>query len=402
MEKEESKSFNQYLNNIPIIDYAFKRTESFVISHKSFLEIILEKIKKYQYFFLSEKINPKKTKQCLLAFKNNLLFMLKEKTNKQQYLEKEINIKKSKLQHKLYDKNTKNDQLNNYNGIDNMNYIKEQLKLKNNKINYLNEKKLLETLSFKAENEINKIESDIQIKINSILILRTFRFRQKASIEIIPDQKQLISKADQIMKKQLKNCRHDLLIGIKKKINTNLKANKIKEEIKSYKKKIQMKENYITSEDIINEDPSDRSNSLVINHKKSSHENLIKEEDNENKNKISNNRIIRCSRNTVDHLNIDNNLNINNNNDLNEFKEVINKKIIRSLSNKIKRINFRHLKENYNLNINFNFNVNNLNILNGNYIKIDNNNKNNNLTYMDKSFNKENYNKNRDNMFAKN
>ena len=43
----------------------FQKTESFLISHKSFLEIILEQIKYYQYIFLSEKKNIKKKKKYL-------------------------------------------------------------------------------------------------------------------------------------------------------------------------------------------------------------------------------------------------------------------------------------------------------------------------------------------------
>jgi len=70
-----------------------------------------------------------------------------------------------------------------------------------------------------------------------------------------------------------------------------------------------------------------------------------------------------------------------------EFNEAINKKVIRSLSNKINRINLLNIKDNFKLNINFNFNVNNLNIINGDYNK---NNYKENLTYRSNSLNEKN------------
>ena len=68
----------------------------------------------------------------------------------------------------------------------------------------------------------------------------------------------------------------------------------------------------------------------------------------------------------------------------NDINEKLNTKVIRSLSNKIKKINFKNLENNCKLNINFNFNVNNLNIINGksNEEKV---------TYTNKSFNEKNY-----------
>ena len=76
---------------------------------------------------------------------------------------------------------------------------------------------------------------------------------------------------------------------------------------------------------------------------------------------------------------------------IDEFNETINKKVIRSLSNKINRINLLNIKDNCKLNINFNFNVNNLNIINGDYNKNKNNYKES-LTYRTNSLNEKNYN----------
>jgi hypothetical protein len=187
------------------------------------------------------------------------------------------------------------------------------------------------------------------------------------------------------LKKQLKSCRNNLLKNINQKINNDKKVNRIKEEIEYYKKKIKMKDKY-TSENIIDEDSSDNSQSIIINDNdndnKPKNENIIKEQVIEKKNFFSNKKKFKYNRNNVDKIDF----NTNNNNNMNEFKETINKKIIRSFSNKIiKRINFQNIKDNCNLYINFNFNVNNLNIINGvNNIK-DNYKKIVNLTYNEKS-----------------
>ena len=350
MEREESKSLLQYINHMPtLLDYSFKKSEPFAISHKSFLEIILEKIKYYQNLFLSEGNNLKIIKQCLSAFNNNLLIILKEKMNKQQYYEKEITFKKSQLQHKLYDKNTKDNQCNNYNSKDNISYINDNSKLNDKIINYINEKKLLENLSFKAENEINKIESDIWVRVNIIIILRTLRFHHKANLEIITDQKNLRSDANRILKKQLKSCRKILLKDINQKIENDKKANKIKEEIEYYKKKIKMKKKYITSGNIIGEDSIDNSQSIIINDNdndnKPINENIIKQQEIENKYFYNNKKKFKYNRNNIDKINFN-----TNNNNMNEFKETINEKKIRSFSNKINnRINSQKIKDNCNL-----------------------------------------------------
>ena len=374
---------------------SFQKTESFLISHKSFLEIILEQIKCYQYIFLKKKKNIKKIKKYLNAMKRSLSSILKEKLNSQKFIEKEIKSKKSKLQNELYDKIINKDiRKNHFNSIDAINYIQKNRDIKtNNKINYINEKRQLEILCFKAENEISKIEFEIQKKINLIIDLRKSRFNQEENLEILTDQKKYKSKAYRIMKKNLKNCQQDLLQIINKKIKSDIKANKIKEEIESLKKQIKNKEEYIDSDNIIYEDSSDCTRSILINDNLIN-ENRIDEKEKEkekikNLNKIINNKEIK-NRYSLDIINnIDDIYNIKNKikyskMNFNDINEKLNTKVIRSLSNKIKKINFKNLENNCKLNINFNFNVNNLNIINGksNEEKV---------TYTNKSFNEKNY-----------
>ena len=212
-------------------------------------------------------------------------------------------------------------------------------------------------------------------------------------MEILTDQKKYKSKAYRIMKKNLKNCQQDLLQIINKKIKNDIKANKIKEEIESLKKQIKNKEEYIDSDNIIYEDSSDCTRSILINDNLIN-ENRIDEKEKEkekikNLNKIINNKEIK-NRYSLDIINnIDDIYNIKNKikyskMNFNDINEKLNTKVIRSLSNKIKKINFKNLENNCKLNINFNFNVNNLNIINGksNEEKV---------TYTNKSFNEKNY-----------
>ena len=185
------------------------------------------------------------------------------------------------------------------------------------------------------------------------------------------------------MKKNLKHCQHELLKSINKKIKNDLKANKIKEEIDNIKQQIKINEEYINSEDVIFEKSNDYTRSIIINDNRSNNGKNVNEKDKGKSNKNKGNR------KSLDSLyNFNDKLNINSNSmNIVEFNEAINKKVIRSLSNKINRINLLNIKDNFKLNINFNFNVNNLNIINGDYNK---NNYKENLTYRSNSLNEKN------------
>ena len=380
--------------DLTLSDKMFANKESFIISHKSFLEIILDQIKEYQYIIISEDNNKKTMKQNLIIFKNSLLSTLKEKTEKQKHLENILNIKKAKLQQELFDKtinkNSRIIQYNNYNTND-------DYKINNHIINYLNEIQLLQKFSFKTENEINKFEFEIQKIISSIINLRTMRFFQEENLEISANQQKLKSKATHIMNKQLKIIQQNLLICINDKIKNDLKVKKIKEEIEYYKKIIKKKEEYenISSEFSFFENSKDYIKSILIkDNLKNNKKSKIKEKYN-CKNNISHNRRIKGNRHSLDDAKNHNkkyNINIDDNNskniDLKEFERTINQKMFRSISNRIHRFSAKNLKGNCKLNLNFNFNINNLNIINGAIHKdIDNNNLN--LSYNNKSLNED-------------
>ena len=383
-------------------NFTFQKSESFLISHKSFLEVILEQIKSHQYNFLSEKKNLKKIKYYLNIMKQNLTSILKEQLNYEKFLEKKNNTQKSKIQNELYNQKINKDIIiNPFNSVCGVDYIIQKenaVKSKNNKINYINEKQQLEILIFKAENEISKIEFEIQKKIKLIIYLRTERLIEEENLEIDATQKKLKSKALNIMKKKLKNSQKDLLKIINKKIKNDIKVNKIREEIELVKKQIKNQENYVDSENIIFEDSIDCKRSIDMD---SSQENDIiigKKQKIKNINKIINtnpNRVKsnnRCSVDVVNHIyginRIKNKIKDHNMN-FDDINEKINTKVIRSLSNKIKKINLKNIENNCNLNINLNFNVNNINIINRQSDE-------DKINYTNKSFNEDNYNKDKD------
>lgn len=386
MERNKTNDLQNYIKIKSHTKEELRKAESILISHKSFLEIILEQIKNYQTQFLSlnKYQKHKKIKDYLIKIKASLSSIYKEKINKQKFLENKISTKKTKLQNLLYDKKPKKDtkeiKYYHYNSIDNLNYYKDNNKITelNNikQINYVSEKQQLEILIFQLTNEIEKIEFETQKKINIILNLRANRLNQEENLEIIAEQKNLKSKAGRVMKKNLKYFQQNLLEVINHKIKNDLKIKKKKEEIENIKQEINYKKNYIDSDNIIYEESSDYVKSIIID---SEIININNEPDNNNdinkqrkmNTNNNNDKKNKGNRHSLGFLSIMNDkfVLINNINkcgmNLNGINEQINSKMIRSVSNKIKRINLNKFKNNCKLNINFNFNVNNLNIING-------------------------------------
>ena len=387
MERNKTNDLQNYMKIKAYTKRELKKEEPILISHKSFLEIMLEQVKNYQTQFFSLNKNKKNMKDYLMKIKTSLSSINKEKLNKLKFLENKISAKKLKIQNQIFDKKPKKDtkekQHYHYNSVNNLNYSKENNnsnELNNiKKINYVNEKQQLEILIFQLENEMEKIEFETQKKINLILNLRTYRLNQEENLEIIAEQKNLKSKAGRVLKKNLKNCQQNLLEAINQKIKNDLKTKKIKEEIENIKQEIKYKKEYIESDNIIFEESSDYVKSIVIdseiiniNNEKEDNNNLDENKpNNTNKNNNNSGKKNKGNRHSVGFLSILNDkfpLNNNKNKcsmNLNDINDQINSKMIRSMSNKIKRINLNQFKNNCKLNINFNFNVNNLNIING-------------------------------------
>lgn len=398
IDSQNKKAFKLYSND------SSKQKNPFLITQKSFLEIILKQIKTYQNNLLSNNENNiKKTKKYLYEFKSFLSSILEEKIKYKKYLEKENLSKKEYIQKLKFSKiNIYNiiDKNNNYNSIDNINYNKKNnvKKLTNHNINYIKEKKQLEDLCFKAENEIKKIESKILKNIALIIELRTSSILEEKDLEISNETPKNMLKAGNILKINLKKYQKDLLKLVEKRGQNNIKIKNITEEIEYYKEIKKRKEEYILSDNIILEESSDYSRSIIVDNNINRYNSMINIH---NSNEIKKNKIYDIN------LNIKNNIrkkkeyqrhsvnlfckdnrkmNINNIG-VNKAEQNFNKKIIRSLSNKIKKIDFKNFKDNFKLNVNFNFNINNINIINEKSKEDKNNNKENlNLTYENISF----------------
>ena len=340
-------------------DLSFQKKNSFLITQKSFLEIILKQIKNLQNNFLPDNKNLKNSKKNLIELKTFLSSLLKEKLNSKKYLQNENISKKINIQKLLFPKIISHNNIinknNNYNTIYN--------------INYINERNQLKDLCFQAENEIDKIEYEIIRKINIIVELRSSNILEKNNLEIQKEQKKHKQKASNIMKINLKQYKKDLFKSIEEKIKNNTKIKKINEEIELFKKLIKSKKEYILSDNIIFEESSDYSKSLIINDNDSDKnifiDNINKEVVHKKiyniiKNKNNSSKKNNYHRHSLDFLCKDNKDKSN----LNNINEKINNKIIRSLSNKIKKINFNNFKNNFNFNVNLNFNINNINIIN--------------------------------------
>ena len=393
IDSQNKKAFKLYSND------SSKQKNPFFITRKSFLEIILKQIKTYQNNLLSNNENNiKKTKKYLYEFKSFLSSILEEKIKYKKYLEKENLSKKEYIQKLKFSKiNIYNiiEKNNNYNSIDSINYNKKNNveKLTNHNINYIKEKKQLEDLCFKAENEIKKIESKILKNITLIIELRTSSILEEKDLEIINETPKNMLKAGNILKINLKKYQKDLLKLVEKRVQNNIKIKNITEEIEYYKEIIKRKEEYILSDNIILEESSDYSRSIIVDNNINRYNSMINIH---NSNEIKQIKIYDIN------LNIKNNIpkkkeyqrhsvnlfckdnrkmNINNIG-VNKAEQNFNKKIIRSLSNEIKKIDFKNFKDNFKLNVNFNFNINNINIINEKSKEDKNNNKENlNLTF---------------------
>lgn len=365
MEAQTSKS---------LTNKVFNQALELLISHKSFLEIMLQQIKNYLNHFITKKQNLKNIKQYLISIKSNLSTILKDKINILIFFENEISPKKLKMQQQLYGKILKKNiekHLDNFKNINNMNYIQNNQIIKSNNkiINFINEKRQLENLSFYMENEIKKIEFEIEKKIDVIIKLKTLRLNQEEDLEIVAEQNSLKLIAERIIKKNLTIRQKKLLKTIKEKIKKDEKLKFIQEEIENIKQQIKNFEN-IDTDNIIFEESSAFEKSIIGENNIIMHNNL----DNKDKNKYNiynfcYNRERKENRHSLGlDYNINDNFNINNNKDnskiyLNNINKQIKSKIIRSLSSKINKFNLKN--NNCKFNINFNFNVNNLNIING-------------------------------------
>ena len=218
---DNSKIFRKYL---------FSTSEKNLLSHKSFIRNILDQIKAYQSYCLIKSQNAKELKSFINEIKSKLFSINKEKILLKEFLEKEIISNISKLQNEIFGKSKQE---------------KKNISNENDNSNYLNEKKQLNDLSFKIENEIESIDFELMEKVNVILNLKIERLNQEKDLEIFTKKNALKLKAMQIMKKKLKNHQQHLEQSLLEIFETNLKINKIKKQIELIKRNINNKKSHI-------------------------------------------------------------------------------------------------------------------------------------------------------------
>ena len=293
-------------------DSLFSTSEKNLLSHKSFIRNILDQIKTYQSYCLIKSQNTKELKYIINEIKHKLLSINKEKILLKEFLENEIISNISKLQNEIFGKSKQE---------------KNNISNENDNLNYLNEKKQLNDLSFKIENEIESIEFELMEKVNVILNLKIERLHQEKNLEIFTKKKALRLKAIQIMKKKLKNHQQHLDQSCLEIFETKLKINKIKKQIELIKKNINNKKSQIKN---FISNSFDGENAII----------------NKNENEIVNEYLLKF-----------------------EDVKIYNKKIFRNLSS-----NIRRNKSNIQLNFYLNFDIKNTNFIKSS-CKSDKNNK---------------------------
>ena len=320
----------------------FLRKISTLITHKSFVEVILSQIKNAQLNFLNEKkciLNLNKLessgnsknnknitiKSILNGIKENLLSIYENQINTKKYLESLVSNKKEIMQNLLYSEKNNN---NNFYSVSNEFKVEENKK---------SETEYLKSLNFKSENEINYLDFITDIKINQIIEMKSINFIQENDREIFPENKKNKSIAINIFKTKIEKAKEKLISILSKKIKRDFEINRIKNLIERAK-------NYLieinNEKKIINENYDEsisRKSSRSYNKKA------------KNTKKVA---IKRKSNATAK------NKNINNNNDF---------KLTRSLSYKTDTKS-KHKKNSFNLNVNLSLSIKNINIYN-NYPK---------------------------------
>ena len=342
IQKLNKTSFEIKYSESPLITEKKKSSDSFLISHKSFLEIILNQIKSSQNYSLSNCTNMKNLKQNLKNLNENLKNLENGRKKSKEYMENKIKNKKIEIQNKLYNKsNDNNTTYNHYTSIDDIKYFKNN---QEEQIDYLNEISQLKLLSFKIENEINQIDFEFSRKLNMVLSLKIARLYQEEDLEINVETKKLKSQTTHLMKQNLKDLKQILISTIKTNLNNNMKQKKLQEkinELKIYLPKKKKHKQYLMTNNTITEEEK---NNTTRSYDSSDNEYF--------KRKSLYKHSSNCDKGEILDFDID------------EIREKINNRVWRSLSNKIvKRKNVQFFNNNLNLNINLNLNFNNVKII---------------------------------------
>lgn len=231
---------------------SFAKKESILFSHKTFLEILLNTIKKSQISLFSKMTeknisNRKIIKEILTELKENLNSMHKEQNTKTLFYESLLLNQKSVIQSQLYEDKQKNINLQKIKG----------------------EIEQLKTLNFIAQNEIKLIENLIKKNICIVNFLNKNVLTQEEEREINCLQTKFYSTITRILNKENKETKKQIKFTLIAKqqqdeeINMTIKAiEKFKFYIRNTNKGYY---NYIYPEEIIPEESKEYTQSMTIN-----------------------------------------------------------------------------------------------------------------------------------------
>ena len=357
----EKINYSQNLNikyQQPFFHFSLNKTKTLnnnekqiLFNHKFSLEILLNNIKSSQLEYLSKDNNNKNTKKILIALKEDLNIMLKEKNKKINYIKNQNEIKKNKLQSVLFpDSNDATDSGNNNKKIIGNNIL----------YNSLSEINQLKLLNFQIQNEIDKTKVLIEQKIQYHSYVKSIPFFFQSFCNNNYETNKEVTK---YLKEIIRQIRKEFIKVVKEKMNKEFEINGllfninyIKDNIDSYKKNGYKK--YINSEDIIEEESKEYTKSM--NTSRSKRNSIL---NNNNNNLMKKNNIININ---------SSNTNYNNNKKQRIIKDKLQKDNIfynNKINKNILNDNYKTSIKNYlNMNINVNINLNNNNN-NNNYIE---------------------------------
>ena len=319
--------------------------QQILFNHKSSLEILLNMIKNFQMEYFSKNKN-KMTKQMLITLKENLSQMLTEKSKKYNYIKKQNESSKKKVQKILF-----------YSPQDNPN--KDDInKLSLQTCSLIYEKNQLELLNFQIKDEIEKIEFLHEQKEQSYSYIRTIPFFFEENKEVFCNNNyENLTKISGILKEIIREVRQEFIEVVKDKMKKELEINGvsyqinyIKDSIEDYKLKGCKK--YIETKDIIDEESKEFSKSFITNQSKrnslsSINKNMLINKAIINKNSKNKYKSLKKERKIKDTLQNNNNIFFTNKNKRDIFSDINNKQIN------------NYLNMNINVNINLNNNKNN-------------------------------------------
>ena len=338
---EKRCSFSQNI----LLSQSYSKNKSkkieILTNQKTFLEILLDIMKKAQINYLSndlKKSNYNQTKTFLLNLKNDLSSMLSEQKLSFNYLQKEHSKKKTEVQNLIF---PTNECKRSENCEGNQTIITENdEKTDETEINQI------KLMNFKIENEISNIDYFISKRNYLVNYIKNFAFFREDTKEIFCENFKDHKEITEFLHNILIKMRQHFVDMVFQKSKTDSEIRELQSQIEMYNDNYDNcteKNRYINSEDIIQEESMDftqsistsNKNTIFINRKKDSNNGII-----ERNNLKMRHGTFLCTR---------------------DLKQKVEKLGLISQSRRASCVDVNDIKKylNLNMNINLNINVNN-------------------------------------------